>query len=76
VPGIYAWYVIPASPQQVFEYYMEELRALGWDVFTNPEATKLQLSKGMDAVTIDIYEGSDYPGYDTTISMFWYNYWQ
>jgi len=55
---------------------MVELRALGWDVFTNPEMTKLQLSMGMDAATIDIYEGSEYPGYDTTISINWYNYWQ
>jgi len=54
---------------------MVELRTLGWDVFTNPEMTKLQLSMGMDAITIDIYEESKYPGYDTTISINWYNYW-
>jgi hypothetical protein len=64
--------VVPASLEIVFDFFVNEMIDMGYQVTPKYNDRQIQIEKDNDIVTIDFYELTDLPDYDTKYSIFWY----
>jgi hypothetical protein len=64
--------VVPASLEIVFDFFVDEMVDMGYQVTPKNNDRQIQIVKDNDIVTIDLYEATEWPGYDTKYSVFWH----
>ena len=69
----YAWYVIPASAEEAFQFFINESLEMGYVVFPKESENQLHITANNKyTFTIDLYPENRWAGYETGMQVFWY----
>jgi len=72
-PSVFNQYAVPAHVEVVFNYYLEELEKMGWNVITL-EKTAFSLNadkEGRQPIGIQCYKSDQWPSYNSEITIIW-----